>query len=112
MHTRVSIIIPTHNGAHLLPECLDALWHQTYRDFELIVVDDASTDNTAELLLAYPEVKHLLHLPGERGNGFDCAPCNGRSGARIARTTTTAGALAVVSASAPSPSPVWAVNCC
>jgi GT2 family glycosyltransferase len=73
MHTRVSIIIPTHNGAHLLPECLDALWHQTYRDYDLIVVDDASTDNTAELLLAYPEVKHLLRLPGERGNGFVAA---------------------------------------
>jgi GT2 family glycosyltransferase len=73
MPARVSIIMPTHNGAHLLPECLEALWHQTYRDFELITVDDASTDNTAELLLAYPEVKHLLRLPGERGNGFVAA---------------------------------------
>jgi GT2 family glycosyltransferase len=33
-------------------------------------VDDASTDNTVELLLAYPEVKHLLQLPGEEGHGF------------------------------------------
>ena len=71
----MSVIIPTRNGAHLLPECLDALWRQTYRDtepFETIVVDDASTDNTYDLLLGYPEVK-VVTLPGERGHGFVAA---------------------------------------
>lgn len=73
MPHRVSLIIPTHNGAHLLPECLEALWQQEYRDFEVIVVDDASTDNTYELLLGYPEVKKLVRLPGTRGHGFVAA---------------------------------------
>ena len=43
---RISVIIPSHNGAHLLPECLKALWVQTFRDFEIVVVDDASTDRS------------------------------------------------------------------
>jgi GT2 family glycosyltransferase len=69
----VSIIIPTHNGARLLPECLDALWKQTYRDFEIVMVDDASTDNTYDLLIGYPEVKKLVRLPGAHGHGFVAA---------------------------------------
>ena len=73
MPHRVSVIIPTHNGAHLLPECLEALWHQQFREFDLIVVDDASTDNTYSLLLGYPEVKKLVRLHGTRGHGFVAA---------------------------------------
>ena len=73
MPRRVSVIIPTHNGAHLLPECLEALWHQRFRDFELILVDDASTDNTHQLLLGYPEVRKYVRLPGARGHGFVAA---------------------------------------
>jgi glycosyltransferase involved in cell wall biosynthesis len=67
------VIVPTRNGAHLLPECLEALWNQTFRDFEIVVVDDASTDRTYNLLLAYPEVKKLVQLPGARGHGFVAA---------------------------------------
>jgi GT2 family glycosyltransferase len=70
---KVSLILPSRNGAHLLAECLDALWAQTFRDFETVVVDDASTDNTYDLLLGYPEVKTLVRLPGERGHGFVAA---------------------------------------
>ncbi len=73
MLPRVSVIVPTHNGAHLLPECLEALWNQHYRDFELIVVDDASADNTYDLLLGYPEVKKLVRLRGGHGHGFVAA---------------------------------------
>ena len=57
----------------MLPECLGALWAQTFRDFELVVVDDASTDKTYDMLLGYPEVKKLVRLPGGRGHGFAAA---------------------------------------
>ena len=46
----VSVIIPTHNRAHFLPEAMDSVWTQTYRPIELIVVDDGSTDNTPRML--------------------------------------------------------------
>ena len=47
---KVSILLPTHqSGAHLR-ETLDSIWAQTYQDYELLAVDDASTDQTLEIL--------------------------------------------------------------
>lgn len=79
---RVSVIIPTHNGAHLLPECLEALWRQSYRDIETIVADDASTDGTHDLLIGYPEVTTIETLPGTKGHGFVAAVNAGLSKSR------------------------------
>ncbi len=45
-----SIIIPTYNRAHVLPRAIDSVLSQSFQGFELIVVDDGSTDNTKELL--------------------------------------------------------------
>lgn len=49
----VSIIIPTYNRAHLIGETLDSVLAQTYQNWECIVVDDGSTDNTDDVLKAY-----------------------------------------------------------
>jgi GT2 family glycosyltransferase len=58
-----SVIIPNFNGSHLLPTCLDSLRRQTFSDFEVVVVDNASTDGSQDLLTsAYPEVK-VIGLP-------------------------------------------------
>jgi len=43
---KVSVIIPTYNRAHLLARAIQSVLDQTYNDFELIVVDDGSIDNT------------------------------------------------------------------
>jgi len=57
---RVSIIIPNWNGARHLPTCLESLRRQTFRDFEVIVVDNGSTDGSLDLLARdYPEVRVL-----------------------------------------------------
>lgn len=48
--TTISIIIPAYNRAKLLPECIKSIIHQTYTDWECIIVDDFSTDNTRELV--------------------------------------------------------------
>ncbi|MCS7260183.1 MAG: glycosyltransferase family 2 protein [Anaerolineae bacterium] len=61
------MIIPNWNGAHHLPTCLDALREQSYPRLEIIVVDNASTDRSRELLsTCYPEVR-LLALDRNRG---------------------------------------------
>jgi glycosyltransferase involved in cell wall biosynthesis len=46
----VSVLLSVHNDAHFLGAAIDSVLHQTYRDLELIVVDDASTDETPSLL--------------------------------------------------------------
>jgi len=54
----VSVIIPTYNRGWIIRAAIDSVLAQTYRDFELIVVDDGSTDETAKILQSYgPEVK-------------------------------------------------------
>lgn len=49
-HPFITILTPTYNRASLLPRLFDSLLRQTYKDFEWIVVDDGSTDNTQEVL--------------------------------------------------------------
>ncbi len=51
----ISIVIPTYNRASFLKEAIDSVLSQTYRNFELIVVDDNSTDDTPKLLSSYGE---------------------------------------------------------
>lgn len=59
---KVSIIIPAYKGADILPEALQSILDQTYQNFEIIVVDDASPDHTAELFNPTPDprVKYIV----------------------------------------------------
>ena len=45
-----SIVLPSHNGARFLPTSMGSLAYQTEKDFEVVLVDDASEDNTLEVL--------------------------------------------------------------
>jgi glycosyltransferase involved in cell wall biosynthesis len=50
---KVSVIIPTYNSARFLPEALESVFSQNYADYEVIVVDDGSTDETMAVLQPY-----------------------------------------------------------
>lgn len=50
---RVSVVVCTHNGGRTLPECLERLLALSYPDFEVIVVNDGSTDGSGEIARAY-----------------------------------------------------------
>ena len=49
----VSIVIPMYNAENFIGECLDSILNQTFTDFEVIVVDDCSTDNSVEIVKGY-----------------------------------------------------------
>ncbi len=69
----VSIVIPCYNQAHFLPEAIETVLQQTYTQHEIIVVDDGSTDNTAETAQKYP-VRYIYQsnqgLPAARNTGI------------------------------------------
>ena len=59
MNTPVSVLVPTYNAGHLLPETLDCILSQAYAAAEVIVVDDGSTDNTKEVVSSFG--KHIRY---------------------------------------------------
>ena len=64
---KVTVVIPSWNGLAHLPECLAALERQTLRDFEVVIVDNASTDNGVEWVRAHHADVRIDLLPSNRG---------------------------------------------
>ncbi len=60
---KVSFVVPCYKLAHLLPQCIDSILSQTYADFEILVMNDRSPDNTEEVATSYddPRVIHVLN---------------------------------------------------
>lgn len=56
MTPKVSVLIPTYNYARFLPEAIESVLAQEFGDFELLIVDDCSTDNTAQVARKYCEM--------------------------------------------------------
>nr|MBP7323737.1 glycosyltransferase family 2 protein [Deltaproteobacteria bacterium] len=78
MEPLVSAIIPTYNRQHFLREAIESVLQQDYSHYELIIVDDGSTDATRDLVAAYP-VAQYLH---QKNQGVSAARNRGIAHAR------------------------------
>jgi len=69
MNPFFSIIIPTYNRAHLIANTIQSVLNQSYPHFEIIVVDDGSTDNTEDIIASFdsPKIRYIKIKNSERG---------------------------------------------
>lgn len=73
---RISVIVPNYNHARFLPRCLNALLNQSILPFEIIVVDDASTDNSSEVLQSFAGKHPLIKVRANEQNLGVCRTMN------------------------------------
>ena len=66
----ISILTPFKNTSDFLPECLESILNQTYTNWELIVVDDHSTDESFTIVDAYAKQDSRIKLFKNTGNGI------------------------------------------
>ncbi len=64
---KVNVIIPTYNRADLLAEAIRSVLEQTFRDFEVIIVDDGSVDNTAEVVRSFHDPRVIYRYQKNSG---------------------------------------------
>ncbi|MFH0764091.1 MAG: glycosyltransferase family 2 protein [Candidatus Omnitrophota bacterium] len=70
---KVSIIMPTYNGARFIGDAIKSALSQTFQDFEIIVTDDGSTDNTGEIVKNYAEKDKRIRYYSRTRNGVAAA---------------------------------------
>ena len=69
----ISIIVPVYNVEAYLPQCIDSIRRQTFRDFEIVCVLDGSTDRSAALLNLYSQVEPRLRVIEKENGGLSSA---------------------------------------
>ncbi|MBV6512511.1 MAG: O-antigen biosynthesis glycosyltransferase WbnJ [Ignavibacteriaceae bacterium] len=57
----VTVLLPTYNAEKYIAQCIKSILHQTYRDFELLIIDSASDDNTIKIIKSFEDSRINLH---------------------------------------------------
>ena len=73
----ISIIIPVYNVEKFLPQCIDSILAQTYKDFELILVDDGSPDGSPAICDSYAQRDERVRVIHQKNAGVSAARNNG-----------------------------------
>ncbi len=85
---RVSVVMPVHNGARYLAQAVESILAQTFTDFEFVIVDDGSTDDTPELLRRYEAADGRIRVYRQEKAGLPASlnhGCRRARGAYLAR---------------------------
>ena len=73
---KISVIIPVYNTEKYLAECLDSVLSQTFKDIEIICIDDGSTDNSAKILKQYAKKDKRIKIITQKNSGVISARNN------------------------------------
>ncbi|MBN2787140.1 MAG: glycosyltransferase family 2 protein [Paludibacteraceae bacterium] len=73
----VSIITPVYNGSKFISQTIDSVLMQTYEEWEMIIIDDGSTDNSSEIVLKYTQKDSRIRLLSQKNAGSAAARNNG-----------------------------------
>lgn len=73
----ISIIVPAYNASKYIEKCLNSILSQTYKNFEIIVVNDGSTDNTLDILKKCSEQSDKIKIVAQKNKGVSAARNNG-----------------------------------
>jgi glycosyltransferase involved in cell wall biosynthesis len=65
----ISVIVPNYNHAKFLKERIDSILNQTIQDFELIILDDCSTDNSREIIESYRQLPNVSIFYNSKNSG-------------------------------------------
>lgn len=74
---KYSFIVPVYNTSKYLKKCLDSLTGQTFKDFEIIIVNDGSTDNSKSIISKYEEKYNNIKVINQKNQGLSMARNNG-----------------------------------
>ena len=77
MQPKISVIIPVYNVEKYLPECLESILNQNFQDFEIICVDDGSTDRSLDILQEYKRKDDRFVILQQRHAGAGAARNHG-----------------------------------
>ena len=66
---KISIILPVYNGEKFINSCIKSILEQTYKKFELIIINDGSTDNTLRILKSYTDKRIKIYTQNNKGTG-------------------------------------------
>lgn len=70
---KISIIVPVYNTSDYLADCLDSIAAQTFKDFEVLMVNDGSTDNSATICDKYQIIDNRFRLIQQSNSGISAA---------------------------------------
>ena len=73
MKSLISVIVPVYNVKNFLCKCIESVLNQTYKNFEIILVDDGSTDGSAELCDYYAEIENKVCVIHKKNGGVSSA---------------------------------------
>ncbi|MBU2896910.1 glycosyltransferase [Vibrio hepatarius] len=70
MNSLVSVIIPVYNGGLYLKDCIESILNQTYRNIEVIIIDDGSTDCSLDIMLHYQQIDSRVVVISRENKGL------------------------------------------